>query len=392
MDLAATEEQQALLETVRRFVQTKVVPAEEDLPVDAPRLRPETERELKGIVAQMGLTCWDAPEEVGGPGLDVVTRTLLSMEMSQHRAGLYTPCYGVFGSAGLAQLYDATEEQKQRYLYPTMRGERKGFFALTEASGGSDPARSVQTKAVREGDEWVLDGTKMWISSVMEADYGIVVARTGEGRQGLTSFILDKDTPGLEVQRVIPTLRRVVEPTELVLRGVRLPDENRLGPVGGGFGLASRRLAQARIPYAANCVGVAIAAHRLATEYAGIRDVFGKPLARHQGVQWMLVDNELDIRSARLLVLEAASIADRGGDFKAAASAAKIVCSEAGSRVVDRSMQIHGGLGMAAELPFERWYREMRIRRIGEGPTEVHRMVLARELLGDVASVSGAGG
>jgi len=385
MNLNMTEEQEAIVAGVRHLVQEEIVPTERMLPPDAPALPDEVVPRLQQKVAEMGLTNWDAPEEDGGPGLDINTMTLMAMEMSQHRAGLYNPAYEDFGGAGLAHLYEANKDQKERYLYPTLRGERRGFFALSEASGGSDPARSVRTKATKDGDNWVINGTKMWISGVVEADYGIVVARTGEGRDGMTCFIVDKDTPGLTVSRVIPTLRRVMEPTELVFDNVRVPDANRLGEVGEGFQLAAGRLIKWRIPYAAGSVGVAIAAHRLAVEYAKEREVFGRRLSQHQGIQWMLVDNETDIRAARLLLLDAASAADHNQDIKTASAIAKTFCTEAASRVVDRSMQIHGGLGVASEMPFERWFREMRIRRIGEGPNETQKMIVARSLLGDSA-------
>ncbi|MFI6360058.1 acyl-CoA dehydrogenase family protein [Streptomyces sp. NPDC050743] len=389
MDFTPTDEQRQLVEMVRSFVQKEIVPLETELPPDAGRLPEHVAAPLRRKVEQMGLECWDAPSEVGGPGLDVITQTLLAIEMSQHRAGLYTPCYGLFGGGGLANLYDADEDQKKRYLYPTMRGERRGFFALSEPSGGSDPARAIRTKAVRDGDDWIINGSKMWISGVVDADYGIVVARTGEGRGGLTQFIVDKDTPGLTMTRVIPSLRRVEEPTELEFDNVRVPDANRLGEEGKGFANAAGRLVKVRIPYSAQCVGVAIAAHRLAVDYAKIRETFGRKLAQQQGIQWMLVDNEVDIDTARLLVLQAAQLADAGKNVKREAAMAKLYCTEAASRVIDRSMQIHGGLGVAAEMPFERWYREMRIRRIGEGPNEVQRLVIARELLGGAASIRG---
>lgn len=380
-----TEEQQSLVDTVRRFVQTEIVPLESDLDPDAGELPREVHDRLVARVEQMGLRHWDAPAEVGGPGLDSVTQVLLAMEMSQHRAGLYAPCYGVFGGAGLAHLYEATEDQKERYLYPTLRGERRGFFALSEPSGGSDPARAVQTSAVREGDEWVLNGTKLWISSADRADYGIVVARTGAGRRGITSFIVDVDTPGFSVRRIVHTLRSTHPATELGLEDVRVPDENRLGEVGQGFELAATRLVHQRIPYAANCLGPAIAAHRMAVAYAKVRETFGKLLSEQQGIQWMLVDNEVDLRTARLLILDAAAKADEGADVRTEAAVAKLYASEAASRVIDRSMQIHGGLGVAKDFPFERWYREMRIRRIGEGPSEVQKMLITRHVLGGSA-------
>ena len=333
----------------------------------------------------MGLYGLDIPSEYGGPDLDMVTRTLIAIELSQHRAGLYTPCYGVFGGAGLAQLYEATDEQKDNYLYPTLRGEKSGFFGLTEHSGGSDPARAIQTKAVKEGDDWIINGGKIFISGADKADYGLVFARTSpdRGRGGVTCFIVDTDTPGFHVRRIVHTLRSARYATELQFEDMRIPNNNILGEVNKGFAIANDRLSRQRIPYSAGCIGVAIAAHELALEYSKIRETFGAPLSSRQSIQWMLVDNEIDIQHARWVTLEAADRAQRGEPFRKQAAMCKLVASEAASRVVDRSMQIHGGYGVTKDFPFERWYREMRIRRIGEGPSEVQRHIIARDILGE---------
>lgn len=386
IDFTPTQEQQALIELVRRFVREEIVPLEADLDPDASELKPADYVRLKKKVQDLGLYGMDIPVEFGGPGLDVTTRALLAMEMTQHRGGLYAPCYGVFGGAGLAQLYEATDDQKERYLYPTLRGEKQGFFGLSEPSGGSDPARAIRTRAVRDGDAWVINGSKLWISGADRADYGIVFTRTGQGREGITAFIIDSNTPGFQVRRVVHTLRSAHYATELTFDNVRVLDAQRLGPVGKGFALANDRLSAQRIPYAAQCIGVAEVAHRMAVEYAKIRETFGRPLAAHQGIQWMLVENEIDLRSARLLVLAAANKADAGGPFRTEAAVAKIVATEAAGRIVDRAIQIHGGAGVSKDLPLERWYRELRIRRIGEGPTEVQKMIIARDLLGKVAA------
>ena len=178
------------------------------------------------------------------------------------------------------------------------------------------------------------------------------------------------------------TLRSAKYATEIHLEDLRVPHENILGTVGGGFAIANARLARQRIPYAAECLGVAIKAHEMAVAYAKIRETFGAPLASRQGIQWMLVDNEIDIRTARLLILDAAAKAERGEPFRTESAMAKLVAAEASGRVVDRSMQIHGGLGVAKDLPLERWYREIRIRRIGEGPSEVQKHIIARDILG----------
>ncbi len=384
MDLNLTEEQELIVGIVRRFVREEVLPLELDLDPDADELEPEDRDRLVGLTRSMGLYGLDIPPEYGGPDIDLVTRTLIAVEMSQHRAGLYAPCYGTFGGAGLAQLFEATDDQKERYLHPTLRGEKRGFFGLSEPSGGSDPARAIQTKAVQDGDDWIINGSKLWISGADRADFGLVFARTDpdKGRGGVTCFIVDTDTPGFHVRRIVHTLRSAHYATELQFEDMRIPSANILGKVNGGFAIANERLTRQRIPYAAGCIGVAIKAHEMALEYVPQRETFGAPLSTRQSIQWMLVDNEIDIKQSIWITLEAANKANKGEPFRKEAAMAKLVATEAGGRVVDRCMQMFGGLGVAKDLPFERWYREMRIRRIGEGPNEVQRHVIARELLG----------
>ncbi|MGI9643078.1 MAG: acyl-CoA dehydrogenase family protein, partial [Acidimicrobiia bacterium] len=366
MDLLPSEEQQLLIDMVRRFVREEILPLELDLDPDADQLAPADAERLTAKTREMGLYGLGIPPEFGGPEVDLVTRTLLAIEMAQHRAGLYAPCYGVFGGAGLAQLFEADEEQKERYLYPTLRGEKRGFFGLTEPSGGSDPARAIQTRAVRDGDDWIINGAKIFISGADRADYGLVFARTApdKGRNGVTCFIVETDWPGFHVRRVVHTLRSAHYATELQFEDLRVPGANVLGEVNKGFAIANDRLSRQRIPYAAGCIGVAIKAHEMALEYAGQRETFGAPLSSRQAIQWMLVDNEMDIRTSRWLTLDAAAKAERGEPFRTEAAMAKLSASEAGGRVVDRCMQIFGGYGVTKDFPFERWYREMRIRRI----------------------------
>jgi acyl-CoA dehydrogenase len=384
MNLEPTEEQKQIVATVRRFVREEIVPLEAKLDPDASELPREDFERLTQKVRDMGFWGLDIPAEYGGAGVDMVTRVLMAIEMSQHRAGLYVPCYGVFGTAGLAQLYEATEDQKQRYLHPMLRGEKRGFFGLTEPSGGSDPARAIRTRAVRDGDDWIINGSKVFISGADRAHFGLVFARTdaSKGRGGVTCFLVDTDMKGFHVRRVVHTLRSSHYATELQFEDLRVPNANVLGEVNGGFAIANERLSRQRVPYAAACIGVAVKAQELAIEYAKQRETFGAPLATRQAVQWMIIDNELDIRSSLWLTLAAASKVDRGEPFRTEAGMAKLVATEAGGRVVDRAMQIHGGYGMTKDLPFERWYREMRIRRVGEGPNEVQRHVIARDLLG----------
>jgi len=384
MDLTLNDEQQLIVETVRRFVRDEIVPLEADLDPDAGALHPDDHKRLVDKTRKMGFFGLDIPAEFGGPGIDVTTRALMAIEMSQHRAGLYNPCYGTFGGAGLAQLYEATEEQKEQYLYPALRGEKKGCFALTEPSGGSDPARAIQTRGHQDGDEWILNGAKLYISNADKADFALVFARTSEdpGRNGVTAFIVDTDTPGFHVRRVVHTLRSTHYATELQFEDMRVPAGNVLGEVNHGFAIANDRLSRQRIPYAAGCLGSAIKAQQMAIDWAKSRSTFGSLLAEKQMIQAMIVDNEIDIRHARYTILDAAQKADRGERFRTEAAMAKLVASEASSRVVDRAIQIHGGVGVTKDLPLERWYRELRIRRIGEGPSEVQRLIIGRELLG----------
>ena len=384
MDLELSGEQKLIVDTVRKFVRNEIVPLEADLDPDGSELDPADHERLVAQVKQMGFYGLDIPVEYGGPDVDIVTRTLMAIEMAQHRAGLYTPCYGVFGGAGLAQLFEANDDQKERYLYPTLRGEKHGFFGLTEPSGGSDPARAIQTTAVKDGDDWLINGGKIFISSADKADYGIVFARTDAslGRGGITCFLVDADAPGFHVRRVVHTLRSTSYATELQFDNLRVPAKNVLGEVNKGFGIANDRLSRQRIPYAAGCIGVAVKAQEMAIAYANQRETFGDILASRQAIQWMIVDNEIDIRTSRWLTLAAAHKANRGESYRTEAAMAKLVASEAGGRVVDRAMQIHGGYGMTKDLPLERWYREIRIRRVGEGPSEVQRLIMARDLLG----------
>ena len=384
MNLEPTEEQRAIVAQVRRFVREEIVPLEDKLDPDASELPEEDRARLVAKVKAMGLYGLDIPAEYGGPGIDMTTRVLLAIEMGQHRAGLYAPCYAVFGAAGLAQLYEATPEQKEKYLHPMLRGEKRAFFGLTEPSGGSDPARAIRTRAVKTNDGWVINGSKVFISGADKADFGLVFARTDpeKGRGGVTCFIVETSNPGFHVRRVVHTLRSSHYATELSFTDMKVSDKDILGEANKGFAIANERLSRQRIPYAAQCLAPAYKAHEMALEYAKERETFGAKLASRQAIQWMLVDNELDLRQATWMCLAAASKCDNGEPFRMEAGLAKLTASEAAGRVVDRSMQIFGGYGMTKDFPFERWYRELRIRRVGEGPNEVQRHVVARDLLG----------
>jgi alkylation response protein AidB-like acyl-CoA dehydrogenase len=381
MELKLSEEQRMIIGAVRRFVREEIVPLEADLDPDGYQLPKADRQRLTSMTREMGLYQMDVPEEYGGPGVDLKTQVLVTEEMSQHRAGLYAPCYGVFGQGPPGQLYAASDRQKAKYLYPVLRGEKRSFLGITEPSGGSDPARAIQTRAVRDGDEWVINGSKIFNSGADTADFGLVFVRTDptRGRQGITCFLVDTDTPGFVLRRHVQVLRAHYT-TELSFDDMRVPNENILGEEGGGFAIANEHLSRQRIPYAAAGIGVAVAAHRMAVEYSRHRVTFGEPLASRQAIQWMLVDNEIDIRTSRWLCLAAADKAEREQPYRFEAAMAKVYGTEAAGRIVDRSIQIHGGYGVTKDLPLERWYRELRIRRIGEGPSEVQRIIMARDL------------
>ena len=371
----------ALREQIRRFIRDEIIPLEQRIDPDAADLPVEDYRRLAEKTKAAGLWCLGAPEKYGGGGMDTFSMSVLLEAMSQHRMGLYNPGCGVFGRTPAPFIFAGTPEQIERYAVPAMREGHKTFFAITEPSGGSDPANAIQTTAVKRDGGWVLNGTKIFISNAHEAEWGVVFARSdrARGRQGISCFIVEKGTPGFTA-RPIKTIRTVSIPNEVHLEDCYVPAANLVGAEGQGLQLALGGLVKNRFPYAACNLGVAVAAHRMAVEHAKQRATFGVKLSERQAIQWMLVDAEMEIRAARWLIWEGAWKADRGEDAKVEASIAKVYSSEVLGRAVDAAVQVHGGYGVSKEFPLERWYREARVRRIGEGPSEVQRMVVARSL------------
>ena len=371
-------------DTVRRFMQQEVKPVEDTVEHDAWRLPPDKLLPLQEKARELGLWCLRTPAEFGGAGLSLLGQAVVSEEAARCRMGAYVPGCGAFGADPPNAVFLGTPDQIRKYARPAVERGDKVFVAISEAAGGSDPARSIQTRAERQGDRYVLNGSKMWITGAGGADWGIVFARTGAAgdRGGITCFIVDGDVAGLTVRPI--KVIRSYSPYEMHFNDVEVPVENRLGEEGQGFALCERWLVEGRIPYAAGTLGIAQAALDMAVDWARERRTFGSTLAEKQAVQWMIADSEIELRAARLLVYQAAWRADLGQNPKIDSSIAKVVATETAGRVVDRCVQIFGGLGVAAELPLERWYRELRIKRIGEGPSEVQRMVVARHLLGPI--------
>ena len=381
------EDLRMLRDTIRRFMREEVKPVEDKLPHDAYTLEPEPLKALQKKARDIGLWCLETPAEHGGPGLSLLGQCVAAEETAKCRMGAYIAGCGAFGFDPPNVIWKGTQHQ-QRFARADVEAGTKAFVAISEPNGGSDPARSIQTRAERKNDHYVLNGTKIWISGAGMANWGIVFARVGDNksREGITSFVVDKSRPGISLSK-IPVIRSYA-PYEVHFDNYEVPVEDRLGEEGKGFKFAEDWLVHARPPYAAATLGIAQAALELAIEWAKQRHAFGGYLADKQAIQWMIADSEIELRAARLLVYQAAWNADLGRDIKVDASIAKVYGTETAGRVVDRCIQILGGMGVAQELPLERWYREMRIKRIGEGPSEVHRMVIARDMLGTKRAAS----
>ena len=372
----------SLREQVHRVIRDEVIPAESRVDPDAAEIFDDDYWAIARKTQAAGMWCMGSPQQYGGGGLGMFEMCVLQEQMCQHRMGLYNPGAGVFGRTPPPVIWAGTDAQIRKYAVPTLQNATYTFFAITEPSGGSDPAGAIQCRATRDGDHYVLNGTKIFSSHAHEAEWGVVFARTDPqaGRAGITAFIIEKDTPGFTA-RPFKVLRTSALPNVIHLEDCRVPAEQRLGPEGGGLNLCLDLLTGLRFPYSACNVGIGVAALRMAIEHAKQRKTFGELLARRQAIQWMLADSEVELRAARWLTWEGAWKSDRKEDARMEASIAKLYSSEVLGRVVDRAVQIHGGYGVSKEFPLERWYREARIRRIGEGPSEVHRMVIARNLL-----------
>ena len=378
-----SEELLLLRDQVSRFMREHVKPIEDKLPHDALGCAPEDRRQLRAIAEEMGLTRMTVPEEYGGNPVRAMMRVVIAEESAKCRLGAYAPALGAFGGGPPNIIWGGTEEQIQRYGIPCVDGKKRAYVAITEPTGGSDPRNNIETRATRTDHCWLLNGRKMWITGAAGADYGVIFARTKDGTADappeVTAFIVEPHFKGISFNEI--KVIRALSPYEIVLDGCEVPLDNVLGRVGQGFAVAQQWLVDARIPYAAGCIGIAQEALDMACGWAKQRSTRDGYLADKQAIQWMIADSEVELKAARMLVYDAASKVDAGLSAKVDASTCKLVGTETAGRVVDRAMQIFGGMGMAKEMPLERWYRELRVKRIGEGPSEVHRMVIARDKL-----------
>jgi alkylation response protein AidB-like acyl-CoA dehydrogenase len=378
MNLELTEEQKLLQKTVREFAESEVRPLARELDETG-----HFPRELFRKAAELGLTGVAFPESEGGAGFDHIAYAIVIEEISRCCAST-----GVILSVQNSLFCDpihryGTDEQKKRFLLPFTRGEKIGCYALTEPQAGSNAA-ALQTKAAKQGDIYVLNGTKAWITNGGVADAAIVYVNTdpAKGEKGITAIVVEKGTPGFKIGKEEKKLGiNATACSELVFTDCEVPASNRIGNEGDGYKVALSTLDGGRIGIASQATGIAQGAFEAALKWSQERMAFGQPIAQFQAIQFMLADMATEIDAARLLVRKAAWKQDSGSRFSLEASTAKLFASEMATRVAHKAIQIHGGYGYSREYPVERAYRDARITEIYEGTSEIQRLVIAAWVL-----------
>lgn len=381
MDFSLSDEQQMVVETVREFVERELYPLEQEVE-RAGHVPRDLGDSIKQKVLGLGFYAANMPEAVGGGGLDHVTCALLERELGRASMALT-----VFWGRPSNVLLACVGDQRERYLLPAIRGEKVDALAMTEPEAGSD-VRSMKATARRDGGDWVLNGSKHFISHADIADFFIVLMATGVDdtiagpKKRITCFLVDRGTPGFAV---VPGYRSVshrgYHNCVLTFDDCRLPDGQLLGEVDHGFDLANTWLSATRLTVAAACVGRARRAFDHALAYAAQRRQFGQPIGRFQGVSFKLADMITEIDAADWLALSAAWRLDRGLDASREIASAKLYASEMLGRVTDEAIQIHGGMGLMDDLPLERLWRDARVERIWDGSSEIQRHIISRHLL-----------
>jgi alkylation response protein AidB-like acyl-CoA dehydrogenase len=386
MDLTLTDEEREIRDWVRTFVTKELMPLESTvLERERNNERGITLAELRALQAkakQSGFFGVLTPEEYGGMGLGSLMAALIEIELGR------TFVQFKFGGDADNILFHANDEQKKQYLEPTISGEKYSCFAITEPGAGSD-ARNIRTSAVRDGDEWVINGEKTFITGGDIADFCMVFAVTDKEKGadgGVTCFLVDRDAGW--TSKEIPTMGQW-GPASLSFQDVRVPHSAILGEEGRGFALAMKWIGKGRFMLPARALGACERLVEMAMEQAKNRVTFGEPIANRQAIQWMIADSAVEIEALRWLVLTAAWQVDHGVDSRQAQSMAKLYGGVHANEIVDRVLQIHGGMGYTRELPVERWYRELRLLRIYEGTDEIQRRTIARNLLSGHVSVRG---
>ena len=379
MDLRFSEEIGLLRDLARDFTEKRVRPLAAKIEAEH-----RVPRELMSEMAELGFMGVAIPAEYGGSGMGETGLCVIMEELTRGDFAVAVT-YGAHASIGaMSVLVGGTEEQKKRFLPDMAAGKLLGCYALTEADAGSDPA-AMRTVAVREGDEWVINGEKVWITNGDMADLATVYAITDRAkgaRGGVTAFLVPSASKGFSVgKREEKMGQRGSSTVALAFDNVRIGDDHRLGEVGEGFKIAMGTLDRGRLALGANCLGCAREAHALSVDYAKQRKTFGKSIGENQAIQWMLADSATEIFAMESLVYRTAWMCDEQQSFSRESAMVKLFCSEALDRVVDRAVQIHGGMGYSSEFTIEKLYRDARVTRIYEGTSEIQRMVIARDVL-----------
>ena len=376
--LMLNEEHLQVRDMVRRFAEEVVAPRARELD--------ETEtfpHEAVKQMAELGLLGLPYPEKYGGAGMDTLAYAIAVEEVARVCASTAITL-AAHVSLGCGPVYGAgTEAQKLRFLTPMAKGEAIGAFGLTEANAGSDAA-GTQTRAVKQGDSYRVNGSKIYITNASYAKYITITAVTDPslGANGISAFIMDTATPGFRVGKKEKKMGlRGSDTVEVVFEDCVVPADQMLGEPTGGFKTFMRTLTGGRISIGALALGVAQGAYEHALSYSKIRHQFGQAISNFQGVQFMLADMAVKIEAARHLVYNAARLRDLGREYAKEASMAKLFASEMGNWVTDKAIQIHGGIGYCRDVPVERMHRDVKLMEIGEGTSEIQRMVIAREIL-----------
>ena len=380
MDFDLPEELQMLKDNLRRFVDTELIPIERETN-DGSDFLPGVQEKLEEKAKALGLWLFDVPEEFGGMGLGHLSKAVMFEEMARTIA-LPSRGASIFGPRVSPILYSLNDEQKEQFLYPVIRGEKTSCFLQTEPEGGGDPG-GMRTTAVRDGDHYVVNGHKRFITGAGAADFGQVVTATDRekgSRGGLTVFLVDMDTPGITKLRQ-QDMMIGDRPWEILFEDVKIPVSQRVGEEGDGMKAAQSWLTEGRLRHGARGAGVIERCLELAASYANQRSTFGAKLATRQTVQNMLVDMYQNLHQLRLMVYNAAWRADQGQDVRKESYMCKYFGDEMSFSAADRCMQIHGGMGLTKDLPIEQFFRDQRSMIITEGPTEILKMALARQVL-----------
>jgi len=388
MDFSTPPHVQAIVRRVTQFIDNEVIPLEQHAADTLDGLPAPLLTEVRAKAKAAGLWAPQLAPELGGLGLSL-TEIVPVFEAAgrSHLGPLALNCSAPDeGNMHLLHLF-ANREQRERYLKPLAAGDIYSGFAMTEPhpGAGSDP-NMLRTSAVRDGDDWIINGHKWWTSGGDGAAFLLIMARTNPDvatSKGATIFIAPADTPGIEVVRRIPIMGfdDLGGHAEIKFNAVRLPHSAILGQEGDGFALTQARLGPARLTHCMRWTGIAQRALEIATQYAALREAFGKHLTEHQSIQWMLADSAMELHAGRLMIQQAAWLLENGDQARQEASMCKVFVAETVNRVIDRAIQICGGLGISRDLPLSKWYEAARAFRIYDGASEVHRMVVARRII-----------